>query len=39
MAINYSTREFELSHGRRPSGLGHWAFIFDGNYSVEPFWF
>jgi hypothetical protein len=37
--INYSTRDFEFAHGKKPTGLGYWAFIFDGNRSVEPFWF
>jgi hypothetical protein len=30
MAIEFSTRKFELSHGKSPRGRGAWAFAFDG---------
>jgi hypothetical protein len=39
MAVHFSTRDFEFAHGKKPKGLGNWAFFFDGNRSVAPFWF
>jgi len=34
--IYVSSREFELSHGKRPSGRGYWAFRIGS--AREPFW-
>ena len=33
--IYVSTREYELSHGKKPRGRGSWAFFFDGATRVE----
>jgi hypothetical protein len=37
---NYSTREYEFTHGRQPRGFGNWAFFFDGDRTNGgAFWF
>ena len=28
--IEINSNKFEFAHGRKPSGIGYWAFIFDG---------
>lgn len=28
MAVEFNTREYEFSHGRKPRGRGAWAFAF-----------
>jgi hypothetical protein len=30
------TKDFELAHGRKPRGTGHWAFFFDND--PQPWW-
>jgi len=34
IGFEFSTREFELSHGRSPKGRGSWAFEYDGQEPV-----
>jgi hypothetical protein len=29
--VTVSTRDFELAHGKKPRGRGHWAFYFKFN--------
>ena len=36
MTIEFSTSEFEMAHGKRPSGRGSWAFELERG--AEPFW-
>lgn len=31
MTIEFSTREYEFTHGRTPKGYGHWGFTFEGH--------
>ena len=36
--VEFSTREYEFSHGRRPRGYGYWAFeIKEGGEEIK--WF
>jgi hypothetical protein len=38
--ICVNTGEYERAHGRRPHGVGCWAFFFERNYSIrDAFWF
>ena len=37
MTIEFTTREYEFTHGRQPRGYGQWAFFFDGE--SEPQWY
>lgn len=34
--IEFSTREYEMAHGKQPRGYGQWAFFLDDD--PEPFW-
>ena len=39
MMVTVSTHQYEFSHGRKPRGIGHWAFAFDGQNNLEQlFW-
>lgn len=39
MAIDFNTRDYELSHGKSPRGRGSWAFFFDRSMQVgTAFW-
>ena len=41
MKIQYSTREYEFSHGRKPKGFGSWAFevdLLDGAKPLTWWW-
>ena len=31
MKIEFSTREYEFSHGKMPKGWGYWGFTFEGH--------
>lgn len=41
MTIQYSTSEYEFSHGRKPKGFGSWAFevdLLDGSKPLVWWW-
>lgn len=33
--MEFSTAEFEFSHGKKPRGFGYWAFFFGRNPNAE----
>jgi hypothetical protein len=35
MTVEFNTRDYEFSHGRKPRGTGTWAFFF-GNRTERP---
>jgi len=37
MRVNVSTSKYEWAHGRKPRGVGYWAFFFGGK-KFETFW-
>lgn len=39
MMIEFSTREYQFSHGHMPRGRGSWAFFFNNEQAIEQaFW-
>ncbi len=40
MKTEFNTTDFEFNHGRKPSGIGHWAFATVRNPTPEQiYWF
>jgi hypothetical protein len=35
MAVEFSSNEYQFSHGKQPRGYGYWGFFFDDEQDVE----